>query len=262
VAPLSATASNLHLHLHLHPHHPVMTHTVLLNNVDHQSLRVITRRGAEYGDGVMSAVTFPSEFRSVQAHYPIVFRKTADGTGFEPVALFGFAEGQNLFLRPPAWDAAYLPLAVERLPFYIGADTDEPMVHIDLHSPRLRTQDGEAIFLPHGGSTDYMERMNSVLLAIHQGLQETPAFIAALLQHGLLEPFVFEFERADGTAVRLSHFYTVHEERLAALDAASLQQLHRAGHLQTAYMAMASLSQFRALIERQHRLDERQASQA
>ena len=59
----------------------------------------------EYGDAVMSAVTFPAEFRSLQAHYPIVFRKSQDGTTFEPVALFGFEEGQNLFLGPHGWDA-------------------------------------------------------------------------------------------------------------------------------------------------------------
>ena len=232
-----------------------MPHTVLLNNVDHQALRVVTRRGAAWGDEVMSAVTFPAEFRSLQAHYPIVFRKSADGSSFEPVALLGLQEGQNLFLGPQGWDAPCLPLAIERLPFYIGMDGDELVVHIDLDSPRISTTEGEAVFLPHGGSTEYLERMNSVLLAIHQGLQDTPAFIAALLQHGLLEPFVFEIEREAGEPIRLSHFYTVHEERLQALDGAALQQLSQAGHLQAAYMALASLSQFRALIERLQRLD-------
>lgn len=232
-----------------------MTHTVLLNNVDHQALRVITRRSADCGDAVMSAVTFPAEFRSLQAHYPIVFRKSPDGTTFEPVALFGFEEGQNLFLGPRGWEAPCLPLAIERLPFYIGMDGEELVVHIDLASPRISTQDGEALFLPHGGSSDFLERMNSVLLAIHQGLRSTPTFIAALLEHDLLEPFVLEVEGAHGKAIRLDHFYTVHEERLQALDGHALQRLSQAGHLQAAYMAVASLSQLRTLIERQHRLD-------
>jgi hypothetical protein len=231
-----------------------MTRTVLLNNVDHQALRVVTKRGREYGDAVMWAVTFPAEFRSLQAHYPIVFRKTPDGTTFEPVALLGLAEGQNLFLREHSWDAAYLPLAIERLPFYIGMEGPELVVHVDLQSPRLSTDEGEAVFLPHGGSTEFLEHMNSVLLSIHQGLQGTAPFIAALLEHGLLEPFVFEVEGANGAITRLANFYTVHEERLAALAGDALQKLHRAGHLEAAYMAIASLAQFRALIERQNRL--------
>ena len=234
-----------------------MPHTVLLNNVDHQALRVITQRGAAYGDGVMTAVTFAAEFRNLQAHYPIVFRKSPDGTTFEPLALLGFEAGQNLFLGPQGWDAPYVPLAIERLPFYIGREGDERVVHIDLQSPRVSSQDGEAVFLPHGGSSPMLERMNTVLLAIHQGLQSTPAFIAALLQHDLLEPFGFETERASGAPLRLQSFYTIHEERLAALPGPALQRLSQAGYLQAAYMAVASLSQFRALVERLHRLDDR-----
>jgi hypothetical protein len=236
-----------------------MPHTVLLNNVDHQALRVITQRGAAYGDAVMTAVTFADEFRGLQAHYPIVFQKSADGSTFEPVALLGLQEGQNLFLGPQGWDAPCLPLAIERLPFYIGMDGDELLVHIDLDSPRISTVEGEAVFLPHGGSSEFLERMSSMLLSIHQGLQGTPAFIAALLKHDLLEPFVFEVERPNPgqgdqvETIRLSHFYTVHEERLQALDGAALQQLSRAGHLEAAYMALASLSQLRGLIERLHR---------
>ena len=99
-----------------------MSHPVLLNNIDHKDLRVVTARGAAYGDNVMSALTFPDEFRTLQAHYPIVFRKLDDGTGFEPLALFGFQEGENLFLEDGRWDAFDLPLTVERQPFMIGVD--------------------------------------------------------------------------------------------------------------------------------------------
>jgi hypothetical protein len=228
-----------------------MANTVLLNNVDHKDLRVITRRGAEYGDNVMFAITFPAEFRSLQAHYPIVFRKSPDGTTFQPIALFGLQEGQNLFLRRQGWDATYLPLAIERLPFFIGVADEEMVVHVDLDSPRISATQGEAVFLTHGGTSEFLERMNSVLLAIHRGLESTPAFIAALLEHDLLESFVFDIELANGSQNRLAGFYTINEERLNALGGSTLERLCKAGHLQAVYMAIASLSQFRALIERQ-----------
>jgi hypothetical protein len=69
---------------------------VLLNNVEHRDLAIRTRRGADLGDAVMAAPTFPDEFRSVQAHYPIVFQPTTSGS-FQPLALFGFKDGENLF---------------------------------------------------------------------------------------------------------------------------------------------------------------------
>jgi SapC len=229
-----------------------MANTVLLNNIDHKDLRVITTRSAEYGDNVMSALTFPAEFRNIQAHYPIVFRKAADGQ-FQPLALFGFEEKQNLFLGRGGWDATYLPLMIERVPFLIGRSGEQLVIHIDVESPRVSRTEGEVLFRPHGGTTEFLERMNSVLLAIHQGIEGTPAFIAALLEHELLESFVFDIQLANGSQNRLAGFYIINEERLGALGGAALERLNAAGHLAAIYMAIASLSNFRTLIELQNR---------
>ncbi len=229
-----------------------MAQHVPLNNIDHARLRVIAARGAAYGDAVMYAVTFPAELRNVQACYPIVFQKTADGS-FQPLALFGFTPGQNLFLDDERWDAPYVPLAIERQPFLIGRSGEELVMHVDLDSPRIGTDTGEPLFLPHGGTSEFLERMNSVLRALHEGLQATPAFIDALLAHDLLESFVLDIQLDDGSEHRLAGFYTINEERLRALDGAALERLHRQGHLEPVYMAVASLAHLRDLIDRVNR---------
>ena len=200
---------------------------------------------------MMLAVTFPAEFRTLQAHYPIVFRKSAEGA-FEPVALFGFQEGENLFLRDGRWDATDLPLSVERLPFMIGVNGQELMMHVDLDSPRISSTMGEPVFLPHGGNTEFLDRMNSTLLALHEGLQDIAGFTEALMQNELLESFVFDIELNDGSQNRLAGFYTINEDRLAALDGAILARMNRAGYLAAIYFVLASLSNFRALIERKN----------
>jgi hypothetical protein len=225
---------------------------VLLNNIDHKDMHIITARGAEYGDAVMAVVTFPAEFRDVQACYPIVFRQTTDGLGFEPIALFGFQEGENLFLQGARWDAPYVPLMQERQPFLIGVSGEELMVNVDLDHPRVSRSEGEAVFLRHGGNTEFLERTNSMLLAIHQGMQSLPGFLGALLEYELLESFVLDVELDDGSQNRLVGFYTIHEERLQALGAEALARLHAAGYLQAIYMALASLSNFRMLIDRKN----------
>lgn len=230
-----------------------MTKAVLLNNVDHKDLRVITKHGAQFGDAVMSTLTFPSEFRDLQAHYPIVFRKNLDGTSFEPLALFGFQENENLFLVNDVWDAAYVPLLIKRQPFLIGKVGDELMMNIDLESVKISRIEGEPIFLPHGGNSDFLEQMNSILLNIHQGLQSTPAFINALLEHELLESFVLDIELNDGSQNRLAGFYTINEEKVHGLNGSVLEQWNKLGYLQAIYMVIASLSKFRALIERKNR---------
>lgn len=229
-----------------------MAKHVLLNNVEHKNLKVITARGAEYGDKVMSTLTFPTEFRFLQAHYPIVFRKTSDGAGFEPLVLFGIEDGENLFLNGDRWDAAYVPLLIQRQPFLIGVNGEELMVNIDMDSPRVSETQGVDLFLPQGGTTDYLEQVNAMLGEIHQGLRSTPPFIAALQEHDLLESFVLDIELDSGSKHRMVGFYTINEDKLAALDAATAGRLHEAGHLQAVYMVLASLSNFRALIERKN----------
>jgi len=235
-----------------------MPNHALLNNIEHKHLRVITARGPEYGDAVMSALTFPAEFRELQAHYPIVFARNAEGSGFDPLALFGFQQGENLFLENGKWDAPVIPLTHERLPFLIGRGGEELSVHIDLDHPRVAAganadAAGEALFLTYGGSSEYLERIASVLRTIHDGLDASSGFMAALQELELLESFVLDIELDDGSQNRLAGFYTIHEERLMALSGERLERLNRAGYLSAIHMAIASLSQFRALIDRKNR---------
>ncbi|MGX5731315.1 SapC family protein [Pseudoxanthomonas beigongshangi] len=229
-----------------------MPRHALLNNIDHRDLRIDVRRGEALGDAVMLAPTHAAEFRAVQPHYPIVFQRLQDGS-FQPVVLFGFEPGQNLFLDGDRWQAPYLPLAIERQPFLIGTSGGELLIHVDLDHPRVGRLAGEAVFREHGGTTDYLERINSVLLALHEGLATNPALSAALQAHGLLESFVLDVTLDDGTPCRLAGFHTIHEERLRTLDAEALGRLHADGHLEAIYMAIASLSCFRDLIARLNR---------
>jgi len=223
---------------------------VQLDNVTHRDLRVVTARGAAWGDDQMSTPVFLSEFRSVQATYPIVFQQGENDSGLHPVALLGLRAGENLFLDGRGWDAHYIPLALERGPFMIGRAGTELMVHVDMASPRLVRGEGEPVFLPHGGSAEYLERMNSVLLAIHQGVEALPAFMGALMRHELLESFVLDIEAADGSQNRLAGFYTINEERLATLAAPAVAELHTKGWLASIYMVLASTAHLRDLIER------------
>jgi len=226
---------------------------VQLDNNTHRDLRIVTTRGAAWGDDVMTTPVFLSEFRNVQASYPIVFQPADNGPGMQPVALLGLRSGENLFLDARGWDATYIPLALERGPFMIGRAGDQLMVHVDLDSPRIGRGEGEPVFLPHGATSDYLERVNTVLGTIHHGVETMPAFVAALLRHELLESFVVDIEAADGSHNRLAGFHTIHEERLAALDAAAIAELHAAGYLSAIYMVLASTAHLRDLIERYNR---------
>ena len=230
-----------------------MPNPVLLNNVEHKDLKVINTRGAAYGDNVMVAATFPAEFRNLQASYPIVFGKSAGSTNFEALALLGFEDGENLFLTDNGWDASCIPLTVARHPFLIGVSGQELMVNIDLDNPRVSSTEGVPLFLPHGGNTEFLEHSTSILMEIHQGLLTMPPFVAALLEHELLEGFAVDIELPDGSQNRLAGFYTINEEKLQALPGSVLEGFMKSGYLNAIYMVIASMSNFNDLVERKTR---------
>ena len=234
-----------------------MPNHVLLNNVEHKDLRVITDRSADYGDAVQYAITFSWEFRSIQAHYPILFRKGSEVGEFLAVALFGFENDENLYLGDSGWDATYIPLTMEQQPFLIGfqqsADSPkEPVIHVDMDSPRVSTSEGQPVFEAHGGISPYLDRVNTVLNTINEGYNVHQLFIGELVDHGLLEPVAVDIELTDGSQNRLMGFYTINEEALYGLGGDVLGSLNEKGFLEPIYMAIASLSNMRALIDRKN----------
>ena len=219
----------------------------------HRELRVRTDRGEAFGDAAMCCITVPDEFRRVQEEYPILFRLGAERDSFTALAMFGFQDGENLFLEDGRWDARLRPLAMDIQPFLIGATQDgaTKQVHVDMASPRLGA--GVRVFDEDGRATPYLERIAEQLGALDAGYQESRAFFAALSRHELLEPLMLDVTLADGTSNRLVGFHAIDEDRLAALEPGELAELHADGHLLPIYMAVASLGKIGALVDRKNR---------
>ena len=234
-----------------------MTNHAVLNNVDHHDLRVSRDRSAALGDNVMCAQLLPQEFRDAQNDYPIFFHKNAETGKYLPYAMFGLQENENLFLEGDSWNASYLPFLVERGPFSVGLqqksnDERSLVISIDLDHPRVSRTQGEALFLPHGGNTEYVQRITYILQAINEGVVESEAFVEDLLKYDLLKPFTLEVELNSGSKHRLEGFYTINEENLVNLDGDALADLSGKFFLPAAYMVVASLSNIRKLIEKKN----------
>src|SRR5262245_54588903 len=154
-----------------------MPRLVMLNNVDHKDLRVLTRFGAELGDNVGVVLTFPTEYADVQREYPIFFRKDPDNGEFQSIALLGFGQHENLFLEDGRWNASYVPGIIARGPFLIGFQEQriggeqrvEPVIHVDLDNPRISWSEGEPPFRPQGGNSAYLDHIALVLNGIRTG---------------------------------------------------------------------------------------------
>jgi hypothetical protein len=237
-----------------------MTNSVLLNNIDHQDLKVITERSPTYGDNLWYAQTFPMEFKSIQAYYPILFNKDPNTGKFFPLALFGFENDENLFLSDNKWTADYIPATVARQPFLIGIQTlneegiekKQRMLQIDLDNPRVNQTQGESLFLAHGGSTPYLDKVADLLEAIHHGINDSNDFIDALIEHQLLESVTLDITLNDHSKHQMLGFYTINEDKLNELSSDILMSLHKKGHLQAIYMTIASQANVRKLISKKN----------
>jgi len=235
-----------------------MARHVLLNNVEHKNLRVITRRGPQFGDNSGNVVVFPTEYRELQREYPIFFRKEPGGDNYLSVAMLGFAKDENLFLEDAGWKARYLPAVIARGPFLIGFEEAQiegelrksPVIHIDLDHPQVSETEGEPLFLKLGGNAPYLQEVTSVLDRIHRGLTLSKEMFAAFTALDLIDPFKLEVKLTADQQHGLLGYYTVNYEKLRALDAASLAGLHRNGFLESAYLVIESFNNVQKLVDR------------
>lgn len=235
-----------------------MSKHVLLDNVTHKDLKILPGFQRGQGFDVSATQVFPAEFADVQMEYPIVLTKSSETGHFKPVALLGLGKEENLFLTERGWDAHYVPLTIERQPFLIGFQESmeggvpqrQPVIHIDIEHPKVSMSEGTSVFLEHGGESPYLERMSSILRAIHEGNEANTVFSKLLVGLDLVESSAMEFTFSNGETQALTGLYIINEEKLRALNGDALESLHQAGFLQSIYLMLASMPNIRKLVNR------------
>jgi SapC len=232
-----------------------MSNHVQLDRDAHRELRILTGASAELGDAVMACLTVPAEFRRIQNEFPILFRRDLEGGKFSALALFGFENGENLFLEDTHWDADYRPLSISIQPFLVGLGAGGAEVHIDLDHPRVATaqEEGIRVFDSGGLPTPYLETVMAGLDELHEGHRGSGDFFEALERYELLEPFSLDVELRDGSEHRLVGYHIIDEDKLRALETGALRELYSADYLMPIFMALASLSNLSRLVTRKNR---------
>ncbi len=230
-----------------------MTQVVLLDNVEHHDLRLITRSSPDLGDRVNLVLVVPTEFAEVQREYPILFRRSENG-GFQAFALLGFEKDENLYLDDDGWHARYIPAMQARGPFRIGfrqqdgQGRGEPMIMVDLDHPRISRTEGDPLFLPHGGNAPAFERAVETLRTLHSGIEASDTMFAVFAEAGLLAPVEINIQFDETARYTLPDFFSISEDALSQLDGETLQRLNQSGFLTLAYCALLSKGNLARLI--------------
>ncbi|RME62525.1 MAG: SapC protein [Alphaproteobacteria bacterium] len=245
-----------------------MPNPVVLNNEAHRRLRIITARGAAYGEAVNFVPVIANELRGLAVNYPVCLMKDPETGQFGLFALLGFEAGENLFLRGRRWSASYIPMHVRRQPFMAGFSANEhtdgaspkAVILIDMDSKRVQESEGEALFAEDGGYSPYLRNISALLSSLVAGMESTKTFIDALSAHDLIEALQLNITLASGEQKSYDGIYTVNEESLGELSGIQLEQLHKKGYLQASHLMLASMGNIQKLIDLKNRRRENRKS--
>lgn len=238
-----------------------MVNRVVLNSQVHRDVRIAATRPTRGNADVNAVSVVPREFPRLLAHYPLFFTKNTETGQFETSALLGFQPQENLFFVEGRWDAAYVPLQIQRQPFSLKVNRAEdgagkpPSLEVVLDLDQtVPSPEGERLFLEDGQPTKLMQGMTSLLSALVEGTKETYAFTGRLAELNLLEPVQIAIDFVDGSDTRLQGLYWIAAAVLKALPAATLAELRDREFLEWMYFQMASISHVSALVARKNRL--------
>jgi hypothetical protein len=231
---------------------------VSLNSQMHRILRLEAARAVLDHAHVNAVAVIPREFARLLAHYPIFFTKNPENGKLEPAAILGFEQGENLFLKESTWDAAYIPLQIQRQPFALiprhGLEGTQPALDLalDLESPHVQANNGERLFQDDGRPTAFLQNVSSMMSALVSGTRETYAFTERLAELNLLEPVQIDIEFVNRSQTKFQGLYWIAAAALKALTAAQLAELRDREYLEWMYFQMASLAHVAALVARKN----------
>jgi hypothetical protein len=231
-----------------------MSKAIVLNNVDHKSVKVDTR--PETNLNVNRSLVYATEIGELHKEFPLVFYKNSDGKT-QLHAILGLEKDENLYVGENGWTTRFVPALLARGPFSLGykksenedSQAQDPVICIDMSDPRVNTEHGEDVFLQFGGEAPYLNYVKKALQAIDSGMQFDKTLYTLVDSMDLLEPVSINIKLSNVEEVNFSDYYTVNQEKLAKLDGASLAELSQYGVLSLLYFVLSSMGNFQSLME-------------
>ena len=215
---------------------------VFLDRQGHASLRASAANAV--GRHFVQLVT--SEFPQAACEYPILFTKNPETGAFYPGTVMGLAAGENLCAKDGVLPG-YRPADLVRQGFYLV----EERIALD-PDDSVFSASGQPLFDERGEPTHTLRAVQQAMHQLSQGLRETEAVVARLVEHRLLEPIDISLDFDDGSHLRLDGLYSISLDALHALDDAAALSLFRHGDLQIAYLQSASVRHIRTLAHRRN----------
>jgi len=129
----------------------------------------------------------------------------------------------------------------------VRPDGDKLGVFID-ESSDLVGQEGEPLFTEDAPSP-FLDNRQKLLSELANSEMATREFVKKVEELDLFESIVIRAQYVDGQQRNINGMQTISEKRLQALDAATIDNLHKLGYLGAIYAVMLSLGQLNRLVQ-------------
>lgn len=216
-----------------------------LDKVAHASLRFNPSKDYAFAKESVSVPLGATEIGDASTCFPILF--SVDGP-VTPLAVMGLT-GTNVFLDANnRWTAPYLPLAIRRYPFILAKNEQMEglIVTIDADAPQWTTNEGIPLFEENGEASNLLKEATKLLEGYQQSVEMAHNLFADLETSGVLVSK--EITIKDGSTTRvIGGFRIVDEEKMQALDDATLARWARNGLLAVIHAHWVSLRYLNAV---------------
>jgi len=198
------------------------------------------------------ALISAAEFVSASSSYPIFLTKNSHNGSFSAIALLGLQQDNVFFKGQASHNIAYLPKSLSMLPFGLGPDPENEqqlITCINVNS-ELVNQSGAAPLLSiESSSGERLRQINQELSAIFEEYVSTEHFIAALLEHQLLQELALNVNGDNGETTTIKGLYSINEQRLKQLTTEQKLLFIERGYYPPILAMLASLVQVNRMIK-------------
>jgi hypothetical protein len=239
-------------------HNALHKNPVALDREQHRALRIDRAAMGDFAPmaGLNSFFLNAVEFGDACKEYPIVFVRAGTNPQTQkaevaPVAVFGLAQGENLYLEGGRWGADYVPAQLRAYPFAMArVDNEKYAVCIDRAWAGWTEGDGMSLFEADGAPSPYLADVQKYLETLEAELQRTRAFCARLVDLELLQEMRFDATLPDGNKLTVDGFLALDEKKFNELPDATVLELHKSGILALIHMQQVSMGNMRRLVDR------------
>lgn len=211
----------------------------------HGQTKISNTTNYDHSKGQQIVPLVAHEFAIASAEMPIVFVKNADTGEFQPVALLGFEQGDNVFFKDGKWLGRYVPALITHHPFALlpsQNDANQLQLIIKEDSPVVNTTEGQLLFDALGNESEYMEKRKNALGQYFEHTHITKIFVKHLVDHDLLTQQDLTLT-LNGEQIAINGVYLVDEKKLNELSSDAFIALREKGVLSPIYSHLNSLHQ-------------------